>query len=324
MLTLPTDLSLLISTAAFLALFLFCLGIVQFTRQRARRHEIIEKIKSGGEITTIPNEEKALETNQASIFKRLFFGLFGKVGKFATPANLGDRPNIRLRFYRAGIRRENAPAVFWGLKIFLSILLPAIFIVLRISLFRLMSYQAATAIGVLTALLGFYSPDIWLRYKTDKRKEKLLEALPDALDLLVVCVEAGMGLDGAINRVAKELKLKCAELSEELTYLNLELRAGKPRHAALRNLALRSDLEEMNSLVTLLIQTDKFGTSIAQALRVYSDSYRTQRFQRAEELAAKIPVKLIFPLVLFILPALFVAIIGPAAIRIYQNIFTRF
>jgi tight adherence protein C len=187
-----------------------------------------------------------------------------------------------------------------------------------------MSYQVATAVGVATALFGFYLPNIWLRYKTDKRKEKLLEALPDALDLLVVCVEAGMGLDGAINRVAQEIKLKCSELSEELTFLNLELRAGKPRHDALRNLALRSDLEEMKSLVTLLIQTDKFGTSIAQALRVYSDSYRTQRFQRAEELAAKIPVKLVFPLVLFILPALFVAIVGPAAIRIYQNIFSRF
>jgi tight adherence protein C len=105
--------------------------------------------------------------------------------------------------------------------------------------------------------------------------------------------------------------------------MNLELRAGKSRQQALRNLALRTDLEEMNSLVTLLIQTDKFGTSIANALRVYSESYRIQRYQKAEELAAKIPVKLIFPLVLFILPALFVAIMGPAFIRIYQNIFTR-
>jgi tight adherence protein C len=324
MATLATDLSFFISAAAFLALFLFCLGIAQFTRQRARRHEIVEKIKRGGEITAVPSKEKTPETDNISIFNRLFFGLFGKLGNVANPANLSDRPNLRLRFHRAGVRRENAPAIFWGLKIFLTILFPAIFIVLRISLLKLLSYQATTAIGVGAALLGFYAPDIWLRYKTDKRKEKILEALPDALDLLVVCVEAGMGLDGAINRVAKEMKLNCKELSDELTYLNLELRAGKPRHDALRNLALRSGLEEMNSLVTLLIQTDKFGTSIAQALRVYSDSYRTQRFQRAEELAAKIPVKLIFPLVLFILPALFVAIVGPAAIRISQNIFTRF
>jgi tight adherence protein C len=324
MLTLPTDLSLLISAAAFLAIFLFCLGILQFTRQRTRRQEIIEKIKSGGEITAVPKEEKTPESDQTSFFKLWFFGLFGKIGNIANPAKLSDSPNVRIRFFRAGIRRENAAAVYWGLKIILSILCPAIFFILRISLFKLMSYQVATAVGVATALFGFYLPNIWLRYKTDKRKEKLLEALPDALDLLVVCVEAGMGLDGAINRVAQEIKLKCSELSEELTFLNLELRAGKPRHDALRNLALRSDLEEMKSLVTLLIQTDKFGTSIAQALRVYSDSYRTQRFQRAEELAAKIPVKLVFPLVLFILPALFVAIVGPAAIRIYQNIFSRF
>ena len=324
MFTLPTDLSLLISAAAFLALFLFCLGILQFTRQRSYRQEIIEKIKSRGEITAVPEEDKTLKTDQTSFFKSLIFGFFEKIGTFVNPPKLANHPAVRLKFLSAGIRRENATAVYWGLKIFLSILFPAIFFILRILLFKLMSHQVATAVGVATALFGFYSPNIWLRYKTDKRKEKLLEALPDALDLLVVCVEAGMGLDGAINRVAKEIKLKCSELSEELTFLNLELRAGKSRHDALRNLALRSDLEEMNSLVTLLIQTDKFGTSVAQALRVYSDSYRTKRFQRVEEIAAKIPVKLVFPLILFILPALFVAIVGPAAIRIYQNMFSRF
>ena len=172
--------------------------------------------------------------------------------------------------------------------------------------------------GVLSALLGFYLPDIWLRQKTDKRKEKILNALPDALDLLVVCVESGMGLDSAIYRVAQEMRLNSPELSDELQLMNLELRAGKSRRDALKNLALRTNLEEINSLVTLLIQTDQFGTSMADALRIYSDSYRTQRYQRAEELAAKLPVKLIFPLVVFIFPALFVVLLGPAAISIYN------
>jgi tight adherence protein C len=324
MLPLLTDISLLISVAAFLALLLFCLGVLQFTRQRTRRHEIIEKIQSGGEIAVLPAEEPSHGTSDSSLVKRLFVGLFGRMGNFANRPNLEDSSGIRLKFLKAGVRRKNAAAVYWGVKIFLAIALPAIFLILRILFFKLLSYPATTALAVSTALLGFYSSDIWLLHKTDKRKEKLLEALPDALDLLVVCVEAGMGLDGAINRVAKEIKLKCSELSDELVFLNLELRAGKPRQDALKNLALRTDLPEMRSLVTLLIQTDKFGTSIANALRVYSESYRIQRYQRAEELAAKIPVKLVFPLVLFILPSLFVAILGPAAIRIYQNIFTRF
>jgi tight adherence protein C len=324
MLQIPTEMSLLISVAAFLALFLFCLGIVQFTQQRTRRQEIIKKIKTGGEFTSVSPEAQPFGASDSSFAKRAFIAVFGSIGNFANRPKSEDNANIRLKFLKAGVRRENAAAVYWGVKIFLAIALPAIFLILRIAFFKLLSYPATTALGVLTALLGFYSADLWLIHTTDKRKEKLLDALPDALDLLVVCVEAGMGLDGAINRVAQEIKLKCAELSEELTFLNLELRAGKPRQDALKNLALRTDLQEMHSLVTLLTQTDKFGTSIANALRVYSESYRVERYQRAEEMAAKIPVKLIFPLVLFILPSLFVAILGPAFIRIYQNIFSRF
>jgi tight adherence protein C len=171
--------------------------------------------------------------------------------------------------------------------------------------------------------LGFFLPDIWLQRRIVKRKEKLFEGFPDALDLLAVCVEAGMGLDAATVRVAKEIELTNKPLSEELKLLNLELRAGKSRRDALRDLAMRTDLEDIRNLTTLLIQTDKFGGSITKALRVYSDTFRTKRYQRAEETAAKIPVKLTFPLALFIFPSLFVVILGPAAIRIYQTILQR-
>jgi tight adherence protein C len=136
-------------------------------------------------------------------------------------------------------------------------------------------------------------------------------------------VEAGMGMDEAINRVAQEIKLTSADLSDEFKLLNLELRAGKDKQDALRNLALRTDIEELKHLVVLLIQANKFGTSVANTLRIYSDTFRTQRMQKAEELAAKIPVKLVFPLVLFIFPSLFVAILGPAVIRIFRNIIMR-
>ena len=181
-----------------------------------------------------------------------------------------------------------------------------------------MNNQIAVGLAVLIALVGFYLPDFWLMIKSDIRREKLLEGIPDGLDLLVVCVEAGMGLDGAIHRVAEETQLTHPILSDELKLMNLELRAGKSRQDALRNLALRTNIDAMNSLVTLLIQTDKFGTSVAKALRIFSDSFRTQRYQKAEEFAAKMPVKLIIPLVLFIFPSLFVVIVGPPAIQIYK------
>jgi tight adherence protein C len=132
-----------------------------------------------------------------------------------------------------------------------------------------------------------------------------------------------MGLDAAINRVGEEMKLTNKALSDEFKLLNLELRAGKSRRDALQNLALRTDIEEVSNLVTLLIQTDKFGTSVAQALRVYSDAFRTERFQKAEEIAAKIPVKLVFPTILFIFPSLFVAIMGPAMIRVYETFLAK-
>jgi tight adherence protein C len=189
---------------------------------------------------------------------------------------------------------------------------------LRLLVFKLISYQMTVMIAVFVALLGYYLPDIWLRQKTDRRKEKILNALPDALDLLVVCVEAGMGLDSAIARVAKDSQDSSPELSDELHFMTLELRAGKSRRDALKNLALRTNLDEVKSLVTLMIETEKFGTSMAEALRVYSDSYRIQRQQRAEEVAAKLPVKLLIPLGLCIFPALFVVILGPAFISIYR------
>ena len=168
------------------------------------------------------------------------------------------------------------------------------------------------------ALLGFYLPDIYLKLKIRRRKDKIVKGFPDALDLLVVCVEAGMGLDAAINRVAEEIRLSSQVISDEFKILNLELRAGKSRIEALRNLGVRTDVEEVRSFATLLVQTDRFGTSVAQALRVHSDSMRIRRYQKAEELAAKLPVKLMFPLIFFIFPAIFVVVVGPAAIQIYH------
>jgi tight adherence protein C len=300
----------------FISLLLFCLGVTHFLQQKALRRSLVSKIQGSGErIDVDASSEESIATKPSASFLRPF----ARIGAIS-PALVRSQEHTaqRLKFLRAGIRDDSAPAVYWGLKILLTILLPAAFIVLKLTVLGLLSQQATIVAFVCCALLGFYIPDIWLKQKSDKRKQKILESLPDALDLLVICVEAGMGLDSAISRVAQEIRLSCQELSDELQFMNLELRAGKQRQEALRSLALRTNLDEINSLATLLIQTDKFGTSMADALRIYADTYRTERYQKAEELAAKLPVKLLFPLVAFIFPALFVVLLGPAAISIYK------
>jgi tight adherence protein C len=173
---------------------------------------------------------------------------------------------------------------------------------------------------VLAAGGGYYAPGFWLRSAIGRRKQTIMRALPDALDLMVVCVEAGLGLDQAINRVAEEIKFSHKELSEEFHLLGLELRAGVARTDALRNLSRRVDLEEIKSLIALLVQTDRFGTSIGQALRVHSEAMKVSRQMKAEERAAKLPVKLLFPLLFFIFPSLFIVIIGPAVIKVIRTL----
>lgn len=241
-----------------------------------------------------------------------------RFGKSLKPDSEGKLSKLRKRFIRAGYYEENDAVVYFGAKVFFAALLPALFVVLKFLTLKALAAQQFVSLILLSVLAGFYLPDMYLYRKTQSRKKKIFEGFPDALDLMVVCVEAGMGLDSAIKRVGDEMELKNKELSEEFKMLSLELRAGKPRADALRNLAVRTDLEDVSSLVILLIQTDKFGTRVAQALRVHSDSMRTKRYQRAEEMAAKIPIKILFPLVLFILPALVLTLVAPGVIRFYR------
>jgi tight adherence protein C len=175
------------------------------------------------------------------------------------------------------------------------------------------------AVGV-TALM-FYLPDIILWFMARHRKEQIFLGLPDVLDLLVVCVEAGLGLDQAMRKVSDEMKKTCRTLSEEFTLCNFHLQMGRPRNEVLQDLGARTGVDDLRSLAAILIQADKFGSSVAQALRVQSDSMRTRRRQLAEEKAAKTAVKLIFPLVIFIFPAIFVVLVGPAAITIVNEMF---
>jgi len=174
--------------------------------------------------------------------------------------------------------------------------------------------------GLILGALGFFVPDIFLFYVIERRKTKLGLALPDATDLLVICMEAGLGLDQSVLRVAEEMGPACPELSEEFLIISREQRAGKPRVEAWRSMADRVDLETVRQFVAMLVQTEKFGTPIARALGQFADSLRTKRLLTAEENAAKTTIKLVFPLVLFIFPAIFVVLLGPAAISLMQGL----
>ena len=221
----------------------------------------------------------------------------------------------------AGYRSAKAPVLFTGAKVMLAILVVSLVAMIPSKMMGFPATNTLIFYYLLSATCGYYVPSMWLRRAIANRQDDLQRAVPDALDLMVVCVEAGLGLDQAIARVGDEIKQAHPALGDELNILSLELRAGVQRQEALRNLAHRTNLEELKNLVALLVQTDRFGTSIGQALRVHADSMRTTRRLRAEELAAKLPVKLLLPLIFFIFPSMFVVTIGPAVIRIVRVLF---
>jgi tight adherence protein C len=242
----------------------------------------------------------------------------GKFAKLSLPAEGWENSPIRLRFLHAGYRGDGPVMLYFGAKTLLALLFPIL-----AYFYVLLGGAKYGTNGMLALLLaagavGYYLPNAVLARLVFVRQREIFESFPDAADLLMVCVEAGLGLDAALLKVTEEMRLKSEALAEELHLLNLELRAGSSRDKALRNLAQRTGVEEVNSFVTMLIQADRFGTSIADSLRVFSDELRTKRRMRAEEMAAKIPLKLLFPMVLCIFPALLLVLLGPAFIQIYR------
>ena len=233
-----------------------------------------------------------------------------RVGAVA-PKSASEMGKLQQRLVAAGYRSKEALIVFFGIRLACALAGFALLMSPIIARPNILMALGATA-------LGYLLPSMALARIAKKRQHKIRLGLPDALDLLVVSVEAGLGLDQAIQRVGIELDFAHPDLSEELALINLELRAGKGRAEALRNLAERTGVDDVASLVAMLVQTDKFGTSVAQSLRVHSETVRTKRRQRAEEAAAKTGVKMVFPLVFCIFPAIWVVTIGPAAIKFVQ------
>src|SRR5438477_1626645 len=257
------------------------------------------ELTAGGPIEARPEE---------SAYGKAIVEMLKRVGT-AAPKSARETGKLQQRLITAGYRNKEAVIIFFGIRA--ACALAAFALVMVLPNPNLVFAMAACG-------LGYLLPGMQLGRLAKKRQHRIRLGLPDALDLLVVSVEAGLGLDQAIQRVGVELDFAHPELSEELSLINLELRAGKARREALHNLAERTGVDDISSLVAMLVQTDKFGTSVAQSLRVHSETVRTKRRQRAEEAAAKTGVKMVFPLVFCIFPAIFVVTIGPAAIKFVQ------
>jgi tight adherence protein C len=228
-----------------------------------------------------------------------------------------EQSQLKITLANAGFRSESAVSVYLGLRfaVLMGFLLLGLAIFLPKNGFTLAALKPIVIFGG----LGFYLPSITLWFLRKKRQDEIFLALPDALDLLVVCVESGLGLDAAMRKVCDEMKDHAKVIAEEFSLANFQLQMGRPRREVLHDLGVRTGVDDVRSLAAILIQADRFGSSIAQALRVQSDSMRTRRKQLAEEKAAKTAVQLIFPLVLFIFPGIFVVLVGPAAISIMKT-----
>ncbi|MBF0480423.1 MAG: type II secretion system F family protein [Desulfovibrionaceae bacterium] len=295
--------------AVILAVAVAAFGINAWLAERERRERVKARLSGNA----------AADTGHGDAWEGLrlwLVSLAGRVGDSFQPKKTAELSKLRTRLIHAGLRQHNAPAVFWGVKMGMLAVGAAAAVLLNVTVLGAAKRQIVLLVYLFVPAFFLFAPGFWLDKKIEARKKAIQNGLPDALDLLVVCVEAGMGMDQAIHRVSLEMRTTCPVLSEELRTLTLELRAGKSRREGLKNLAGRIGLDDVNSLVALLIQADLFGTSVAATLRIYADAMRTKRFQKAEEIAAKLPVKMLLPLIFFILPPLFIVIMGPGVLRL--------
>lgn len=291
----------------FVVVVALCLGASALLRPNVARQRLI------GLVADTPQRPQAKDG-----WLRWVAKLTQPISKLSMPEEGFEKSSIRLRFAHAGIRNAAAAPAFFGVKTLLTLGLPLLgFVLLTLSGSPLTGNTLLLAMLALAAL-GYYGPNLVLSQRVATRQRDIFESFPDALDLMTVCVEAGLGTEAAMMRVAEDLQFKSPALADELRIVNLELRAGADRERALRNLAIRTGVEEVDGFVSMISQAERFGTSIAASLRIHSDMLRTRRRQRAEEAAAKIALKLLFPLIFCIFPSLMVVLMGPAMIQIYR------
>jgi tight adherence protein C len=258
------------------------------------------------------------EKNQSQFFRNVSQGLGDY---FVIRGRVGEQLNYdRERLLHAGYHDKNSLSHYYGIKILLITCLPVIIFLICTTFFPQLSLNALLLFVCSGLLFGFIAPSFYLDNKVENRKRIIRNAFPDAVDQLIVCTEAGLGLDAGLQRVAKDTVLSSDIMGYELGQVNAELRAGVAREQALKNLITRTGVEEIRGLVSALAQSMRFGTSIGNTLRVFAEDLRDKRMQKAEEEAAKLAVKMLFPLAFCFFPGIFVVILGPAVISIYQSL----
>lgn len=304
--------------AFYVLLFIAATGLAWLLLQLFVRSPVEQRLRR------LSEEAASDEFASEAQWHERVLAMAGPIGKLALPKGGWETSHLRTRFMNAGLRKPSAPVLYFAAKTLLTFLVPALFLS-YLGLWHGGPSPQLVMFGVVaSAAAGYYLPTVVLAHLVQRRQRELFENFPDALDLMIVCIEAGLSLDATINRTADEVRINSAALADELHLVTLELRAGASREQALRNLALRSGIEEIDALVAMLIQADRFGTSIADSLRVQSDSLRTKRRLRAEEAAAKIPTKMLFPLIFCIFPALLVVLLGPAMLSIHRVLLPMF
>lgn len=268
----------------------------------------------GNRLSQVLGETPGTRSPDDQVLGHRWNAILDSLSKLSLPKEGWQGSDVHLKFLRAGIRGAYAPRVYYAIKSILTLVMPVIVGLITLP-YAHMAVSKFILIILLLATLGYYLPEIYLNIRTNHRMKDSEQGLPDLIDLLVICTESGLGLDAAFNRVSREIARSHPYLAEELYLTNLEIRAGAGRNIALKNLALRTNLESVHNLVSMLTQSDRFGTSVSDSLRAEASLMRIRRMQAAEEVAAKIPVKVLMPMVLCIFPSLFIVIIGPAIIQ---------
>jgi tight adherence protein C len=291
----------------FLAVVTFVFGVRAFFEKRyvgKRLNQVLDQM------------QLSAFTSNNKMLGRRWNAILDSLSKMSLPKEGWQDSRIHLKFLRAGIRGAMAPRIYFALKSVLTLGVPVLIGLFFWPYSHQLGFAKFSLILLALASLGYYLPEIYLDSRTKRRLKDCQHGLPDLIDLLVICTESGLGLDAALNRVSKEIVRTNPYLAEELYLTNLEIRAGSGRNAALKGLALRVNLDAVHNLVSMLVQADRFGTSVADSLRVQAGLMRIQRMQVAEEIASKIPVKMLVPMIFFIFPALIIVIIGSAIIQI--------
>jgi len=316
-----SDLFILLLVFAAVVLVVWALSYTLLKRSNVQARLNKLTTTSGQETEAAEAKKPLIESDQKQGF---LDRILSPLHRFALPSDTDLKRRLRLRLVQAGFRSKRAFRIFLGAKVLMTLLLPGLYLFETMVVITAKLNPQTIMIVALLALAGLYAPNLFLNMLVNARQARILRGLPDALDLMVICVEAGLGLDMTFKRVGDEMRPLCVDLSDEFYLVNREVRAGKSRDEAFRHMAQRTGVSEVNNLMTVLTQTSRFGTSVAKALRVHADAMRIRRRQNAEERAAKASVKLVFPLIGFIFPAILVVVSGPAVLRVMSAVLPVF